>query len=126
MQLNHDCVRDILLAVEAKKLGKTFSYPQLCRALPKYDHDDIWYCCLKSNEAGFVDINTISTLSSNIPEVYQINELTYLGHEFLDDIRPDTVWEKTKSIAATTGTASLHALKEIAINVVSSIIQNSL
>ena len=126
LKLNKDCVRSILLAVEDKELGMQLTLDQLKEQLPDYSLDDVHYCCLMLKEAELLDILTYNTLGSTIPQICRINELTYYGHEFLDDIRPDSTWNKVKDVASKTGASSLRALKEIAISTVTSIIQNNI
>jgi hypothetical protein len=40
--------------------------------------------------------------------------MTLAGHERLDTIRPETVWAKTKSVAAQTGDSTINAIFDIA------------
>jgi len=46
-------------------------------------------------EAGLVEGQLFKTISSG-PTDFFIQRLTWNGHEFLDSIRSDTVWKKTK------------------------------
>lgn len=46
--------------------------------------------------------------------IKSINELTFDGHEFIETIRPKTVWDKTKHIVSQAGTASLAVISDIA------------
>jgi hypothetical protein len=42
--------------------------------------------------------------------------LTWVGHDFLDSVRSDTVWEKTRTIiASTVGAASFEVVKAVAV-----------
>ena len=44
-----------------------------------------------------------------------ISKLTWNGHDFLDAIRSDSVWEKTKAtVAETVGSASFEVIKAVA------------
>ena len=51
-----------------------------------------------------------------------IIDLSPSAHEFLANIRKDTNWNKTKSIAKTVGSFSITALKEISVQVIASAI----
>ena len=43
---------------------------------------------------------------------FHVLRLTWAGHEFLDQVRSDTVWEKTKALVLkNTGSLSLEAVK---------------
>lgn len=47
-----------------------------------------------------------------------IEYLTPTGHDFIESIRSDTVWNKTKDrIASTVGTASLEVFKQLAVKI---------
>lgn len=101
MYLNPDCCRDILLFAEAKPLGKSITIKKLSLQLPAYSDEELYYACLKLHEAGFLDVSLVGTIhGSLLPRINTINELTYAGHEFLENIRLPTTWEKTKTIAS--------------------------
>lgn len=126
MQLNIDCVRDILLSVEAKDFGKIFTVDCLLEILPQYQEDEITYACLKLGEAGMLDISAAKYLGSEVPGIKSIRELTYSGHQFLENIKSDNNWSKTKEIAKSVGSSSIDTVKQIAVGVISSVIQSHL
>lgn len=125
MKLNTDCIRDILIAVESLDYGEQWAIDDLMDKLPGYTEAELQYHCLQLIDAGFLDAITIQTLSSPL-QICRIKDLTYSGHQFLADIRSDTTWNKTKQIAKNVGSESLHALKDIAVGVVTSAIQGML
>lgn len=125
MKLNPECIRDILLAVESMNYGEIWTINHLIERLPNYTEDELQYHCVKLHEAGFLDAITGKTLRSPV-QIARIKDLTYSGHQLLADIRSDTTWNKTKEIAKSVGSESLHALKDIAVCVVTSAIQNKL
>lgn len=53
-------------------------------------------------EAGLVDGKMLYTMDGG-PTDFSAFRLTWAGHEFLDAIRSDTVWNKTKETFATKG-----------------------
>lgn len=122
MTLNPDCVRDILLTVENNAFGETLTLTKLHEKLTNYSKEEIHYCCLKLNEGGYLDLVTLNLLGCNVPQIKIIKDLTLNGHEFLENIKSDTNWIKTKNIAKKVGSSSLSTIKEIAIQVISSII----
>lgn len=125
MKLNTDCIRDILLAVETMDYGEEWIIDDLEDRLPDYSYSELQYHCLQLVDAGFLDASTMQTLRSPL-QIGRIKNLTYSGHQFLADIRSETTWNKTKEVAKNVGSESIHVLKEIAINVVSSAIHGSL
>lgn len=126
MKLNYDCSRAILLAIEAQPLGHRTPLNELKDLLNDYSENDIIYSCLKLEEANFIKMQTRNELRCHYPIIVSINELTIHGHNFLEDIRKDTIWEKTKETAAKVGSSSFSALQTIATKVISNIITNQL
>lgn len=126
MKLNPDCIRDILISVESMEYNSAYTLTKLQKELPHYSEDVLNYHCLQMIDAGLLNAKTINIMGKISPQIWRIFDLTYQGHQFLADIRSDTAWNKTKSIAKKIGSDSLHALKEIAINVVTSMIQKQL
>lgn len=141
MRLNMDCIRDILLCIEDlvtptrlarfldidllnataqifdDELPKTPSYQE--KLLEKYTNEEIIYhlqYCLKDN---LIELHT-NSMSSDI----LVKDLTPKGHEFLANIRYNTVYEKTKHICKILGVQSLSSFVQIAQNVTSEIIKS--
>lgn len=126
MELNSNCVRDILIAVENCDFGERLTLDKLHTLLPSYSINTLWYTCLKLQEGGFLKLMTIHVIRQPMPTIKQIEELTYSGHEFLNTIRSDTNWGKVKNIAQKAGVFSLKALGEIAQSVASAAITAAL
>lgn len=53
-----------------------------------------------------------------------VQDLTPTGHKFIENIRQDTIWNNTKSIAAKVGSKSLDAIMQIASNVITELIKS--
>ena len=114
MKLNPDCIRDILLEVEKLELNRTYSFDELCENLSNHSRDDIQYTCVKLIEANYLIGFTVTAMGMSIPMVVEISDLTYSGHEFLNTVRPKSVWEKTKSAVESIGGASLPVILDAA------------
>lgn len=123
MKLNVDCIRDILISVEELEFGESCTILDLSEILPSYTEDQLEYHCLQLVDGGFLKASTYTPLGSTT-YIRQIEGLTMQGHQFLEDIRSDNIWNQTKSAAKTIGVESLHALKDIATSIVTSAIQN--
>lgn len=121
MILNPDCVRDILLTIESGNLGDYWNVEKLAAKIP-YSEDEIHYCCLKLDEAGFVDVCTVPQMGTSVEGIKSIHDLTFYGHEFLENIKNDNNWNKTKDIAKSVGSFSINALKDISASVISNLI----
>lgn len=125
MKLNHDCIRDVLLAVEAAPF-RYMDMQQLQSALPQYSEDDLTYTCLKLDEGGFLNADFDQFLGQCHPHLCWIKSMTFAGHEFLDTIRDDSNWGKVKDTARRAGVFSMKALGQIAQGVAQAAITSAL
>lgn len=122
MKMNPDLIREILLLTESNTSlydHYEIESDSIPEGLEDYSFSEIEYhieLCYKFNfierECSFYSIT--------------LTDLTPKGHLFLADIRESRNWIKIKEIATKSGSFSLSALKEIAIQVVSESIVKSL
>lgn len=98
----------------------------LNKKLPNYSKDELHYCCLKLYEGNYLNLTTVTMLRSHVPGIKALYDLTFQGHEFLADIKSDTNWDKTKDIAKKVGSFSLNTLKDISVEVISSVVNSHL
>ncbi len=121
MRLNPDCIRDILLTVEGKTgFGTFMRYPeedQNYSNLEKYPVETVLYHIKQCQ---------LSVLLTKVDWFFDggclIHDLSPQGHEFLANIRSDNNWSRTKEIAQNVGSFSLQALSQIAVSVVTALI----
>lgn len=125
MQLNPECVRDVLLTIESADIHQRITLDWLAGKI-NYDNDELWYTCIKLSEAGFLEVNAKKYTRSPLPVIGRIHGLTYQGHEFLNEIRDDTNWEKIKEVGKKVSLFSLKQLAEIATTVAGTAITNAL
>ncbi|KXB48666.1 hypothetical protein HMPREF3188_00052 [Tissierellia bacterium KA00581] len=125
MKLNHDCIRDILLYLENNlKLDERLSHKQLLNDLKNYSQEDIEYSLLKLDEADFLNIHIVS--ADNITfYACVIYDITLQGHNFLDSIRPQPVWDKVKAKLNSAGVFSLNSVYQISKILIAEYIKNS-
>ena len=57
---------------------------------------------------------------------FSIQDLSPYGHQFINDIRQDNNWNRTKYIAKNVGSFSLDVLKDISSQVITNLISNQL
>lgn len=115
LTLNQDCIRDVLLQVEAAGLANHITEKTLHAKLPAYTEDEICYACYMLGDAGYLEIEK----DRYIRHVgVTVHGMTYKGHGFLDQIRDATVWDKVKKRAKALGTVALTALADIAKDVI--------
>lgn len=113
MRLDRDLVRDLLFALEAKQDFQIRTRDEL---IPEgRERDEVGYALLKMYEAGFITGEVIrsSTTPERIIEVMPF-ELTFKGHEFLDTVRDNEVWRRTKQGVEKAGGASITFVWELA------------
>lgn len=122
MKLNLDCVRDILLTIEKHPIPMNLNFYNFCELLPNYSKDEILYCCKRLYEANYLNLKFISIQNCK-PQLDEIGDLTFYGHEFLENIKNDTNWNKTKNIALKVGSFSFEVIKEISTSVISDVIK---
>ena len=111
MKRNWDVIRELLSKVEECSLPtdmvqlSSFS-PE--RAVEVSYHMELLF------EAGLVDGQMSKTIGPG-PYDFFAMRLTWNGHEFLDGIQSETVWQKTKKAFATNGiTMTFELVKSVA------------
>ncbi|MBE5922628.1 MAG: DUF2513 domain-containing protein [Lachnospiraceae bacterium] len=125
MKLNPDCTRDILLIVESLpdiKHYYRFDETTIPALFPKYSFEEVMYHLRQCELNGFL-FEPSHTMNYGS---YTVSDLTPKGHEFLNNIRADNVWNHVKVISSKIGSNSLSALFQIAATVVQQLIQAQL
>lgn len=122
MKLNPDCIRDILLDIESKTTFKTYAkYTEpddFSNLQPKYEVDEIMYHIRQCEHSELF----IDKVSYFIGGGCMVRDLSPKGHEFIANIRKDTNWNRTKSIAKDVGSVSINALTDIASQIIAELI----
>ena len=122
MKLNPDCVRDILFVVEEySTYSNDVSEDKLYKKLiPKYSQEEILYHVRQCEHSGlFLKVQ-------HYFGGFSIQDLSPYGHQFINDIRQDNNWNRTKDIAKNVGSFSLDVLKDISSQVITNLISNQL
>lgn len=109
MKRNMDLVRDLLLIIERNDDSKELNVPN------DWDREEVAYHLKILDQAGFVKNNT--KWADNKP-MWMFASLTWDGHEFLDSIKNNSIWDKTKegikNKGFELGSVPLEVLKEYA------------
>lgn len=119
MKLNPDCIRDILFDVEATTtFSDVYNYDanDPTPTLAQYSGEEVLYHVRQAHLSGL--LTNAETFYDGSCTVF---DLSPEGHNFLNDIRLDTNWNKTKNIAIKTGSFSLNALTTIATGVITNL-----
>ena len=90
MKRDMELIREILLAVEAGDDSSKIS---------GYDPDLIKYHQALTIEAGLVDGVTSKSTSNTtkVANFISLRKLTWNGHEFIDAVRQDSIWNTVKT-----------------------------
>lgn len=121
MKLNPDCMRDIMLQIESLDFNSQLSFTNLCENLTQYPTDELAYACIKLKEGGFISAMII--YADNFTHIKYLDDLTFDGHQFLNNIRSNNVWNGVKSIAGKVGSFSIESITQIASNVILELIK---
>lgn len=121
MKLNLDCVREVLLFLEDQDFvvineDGDFKWTEIgigevCNALPHYDPEDIFYTLYQLSEADLIDCTSVPGDDSVI--LFEVNCITFYGHEYLEGIRDSRRWAAIKTAAEKVGNMSLKVVSAI-------------
>lgn len=117
LKLDKECVRDVLLTLESLDKGVALTSDNYVEfpLLLSYDLETVSYTLKRLDEAGFVNVKFFPVLSGDDP--FRATSLTWAGHQFLDNVRDNRVWEETKKAASKIAGVSLSVLSEVAASV---------
>lgn len=123
MKRDWETIREILARVEDScgngRLLKTTDFPT----------DRIWeisYHIELLFDAGLISANMHRPSDGGAPS-FHVSRLTWDGHEFLDAIRSDTVWQKTKKSFVSGGISmTFDLVKSVASDVAAAILKSHL
>ena len=127
MKLNLDCCRDILLTIESQTERTDINFYDFLQLLPQYSEFEIEYCLEKLYEANYIHLicESFNNSSSELL-IICVEDLTFQGHEFLENIRSKNVWDKTKNICGNIGSFSLELIKTVASDILIDIVNKKL
>lgn len=104
MKRDMDLVRELLLLTEQHTSASAMRMPEI----DGRETDEV-YCHVKLLQgAGLIDGEDASTRGSHD---YLIKDLTWAGHDFLDNARDDTRWDRAKGVMSKAGGFSFDVLK---------------
>ena len=119
-KLNYDCVRDVLLYLEDNlTINNSIAFPSDIKEslLLKYSKDDLLYTVKillnKKLILGDDNFNYVTGMYTA-----NIESLSFDGHSFLDNIRDNQVWSKSKKILSAFKSVSIEIISQVATNVI--------
>ena len=84
------------------------------KELSKFQEDDIRYTIVKLLEGEYIKGDLVPKNSGVNFNIVNISQLTLKGHDLLDNIRPEQVWDKTKGVLQKVGSFSLSIMSQVA------------
>ena len=112
MRRDPELIRKLMLAIEQS------SQPLNDQAqIDSYSRDEVAYHMRLIIEAGLAQGSVMEDHSggnTTIPRFVAILRMTNAGHDFIDNIRDDTVWRDVrKRLAAVGGSAAVEVIKQL-------------
>ena len=92
MKRDMEIIRKVMIAIEEQY--KDVALYEL--KVTDLDMKTIAYHCKILHDGGFIS-DYVAQFASDELYSFGVGSLTWRGHEFLDKIRDETIWEKTKS-----------------------------
>lgn len=116
MRRDMELCRKILLAVEEQYVDVALFNLQI----EDYSIEELAYHCKLLYEAGLIADCKMKYADGHV-WTFGVGSLTWEGHDFLDKIREDTVWSKTKETIKSKGLPMiLDVIKIIASEIITS------
>lgn len=124
MQRDMELIRKILFSIEEKYIDTWLSSSEI--PIDGYSMETIAYHCAILYDAGLVSDYKGHYAGDGLYD-FGVGRLTWEGHELLDKIKSDTVWNKTKDTIRKKGIPFvLDAVKEIATAITTAMIQSAI
>lgn len=93
MKRDMELIRKLLFFFEEKIDGVVVKVPPI----EGYDERNIRYHCVLLHDAGLLRCEPVTSSTSDRVIYVLPFELTWAGHEFLDKVRSEFIWNKMKS-----------------------------
>ncbi len=124
MQRDMELIRKILFTIEEKYVDTWLGGNEI--NIDGYDMKTIAYHCAILHDAGLI-YDYKGQYGGDELLFFGVGRLTWAGHEFLDKIKNDTVWNKTKGVIKEKGIPFvLDSVKEIATAITTAMIQSTI
>lgn len=88
------------------------SIDDLYASLPAYTKEDVIYSLLILEDGGFIALRKLNSMSGIVR--CDVMQITYVGHEFLNQIRDSSRWSTIKKATSAVRDYSLDAIRSIA------------
>lgn len=121
MKRDMELIRKILFKIEAEYVSTALTN----LTIDGYDFNDIAYQCKLLYDAGLID-QYKARYGDNTIYLFTVGALTWEGHDFLDKIRQDIIWNKTKETITKKGLPMIiDVIKDVATGIISSMTEGA-
>ena len=119
MKRNLSLIREILLHVEER--SSVSNRIKIHSLGERYSENEILYHLGLLYDAGYINAEPISAFEGS---TYLIRGITWEGHDYLDAVQSDTVWNQVQcELSKVGGTASLEAVKFLATKIIKGLLE---
>ena len=121
MKRDMDLCRSILFEIEEKYVDVALFNLQI----PEFTMEQVAYHCKILHDAGLISEYNAQYGCDHI-YFFVVGSLTWEGHEFLDKIRQDTIWHKTKNVITKQGLPmAIDVVKQVAQSIITSMTEGA-
>lgn len=122
MKRDMDLCRKILFAIEEQYVDVVLYNI----SIEGYSMEEVAYHCKILRDAKLISDYGAQYASDQIYS-FGVGALTWEGHEFLDKVREDTIWNKTKGIISSKLLPmTLDVVKDVATSIISAAVQGAI
>ncbi|OCX64828.1 hypothetical protein BFM98_07255 [Lysinibacillus sp. AR18-8] len=114
MKLNFDAIRELLLVIEEQPRNINLNQVISDTRLKEFEPNDLGYALEKMIESRLL-IGQVAKSKMGIN--FYIDSISLEGHRFIDTIRNDTLWNKTKAVMTRTGATAISILMSTASDI---------
>lgn len=87
MQLNVDCMKDVMLEFESFKMERIFE-KSFVKSIEKHGYDNVLYSLVKLTDDYYINASYERT-QDGVPHFSDIQDITIKGHQFLERIKSE-------------------------------------
>lgn len=133
MELNHDCVREVLLYIEGQQsVGRKMYWQDFSHEfdstydqskLENFSDDDLRYSLERLIDIQYLNGDYSLSAEGTLVSL-TVKNITWEGHAFLDNIRDSKIWEDTKAVVSHLKSVSIGMLSEISTTILKKLIMD--
>lgn len=121
MQRDMELIRKILFKIE-DTVNNTATFDL---EIEGYTFEQVAYHCSLLYEGGYIHAYNPQYACGKV-QAFSVSRLTWEGHEFLDKIREDTIWNKTKEAISNKGLPFVFDIvKSVSSGIISGIVKSA-